>query len=131
MTSNFRIHKILKDHSNFMGCFHVRDLPPFPSKFPTKIIILVRGHWVSLYLKNEKECFYFDSFGGKIKNKKIIKYLYPHYSYIIFNSMKIQHNKSILCGLYCTSFIKCVHNYSNYKKFLRLFSSKDLLSKRM
>ena len=127
MTSNFEINKVLKKgHPSFKGCFHVKNLPPFPTKLPTSYIIYNKGHWLSLLIRNENQCFYFDSFGSKIKNKKIIEFLKPYYSSIVYSSQKIQHDKSILCGIYCIAFIKGVNNLKNFKTFIKLFHSKNL-----
>ena len=95
MTSNFDIEYLLQNNDSFLGCFHKNHLPPFPLHFPSSLIIWTNNHWIGLLLLNKKQCFYFDSLGMKIRDKEIICYLKSTYRKIVYNSLKIQHNKNL------------------------------------
>ena len=62
------IEQILLSKKDFLGCFPLDKLPPFPTKFPKSMIVNTHKsnqpgeHWVALIL-TKKDCFYFDSFG--------------------------------------------------------------------
>ena len=105
MISNFEIEYLLQHETSFLGCFHVNQLPPFPSYFPSSLIIFTEKHWVALLLLNKKKCFYFDSEGKKINDLILIQYLKPTYNKITYNCMKIQHEKSKKCGEFCLVFV--------------------------
>ena len=78
------IEYILQNKKDFLGCFPMDRLPPFPSVFPKSMIINTQKssqpgeHWVALVL-TEKKCYYFDSFGWPIMEENILRYLEPHY----------------------------------------------------
>ena len=127
MTSNWTINYFLQYENYFLGCFHINNLPPYPHQLPASMIIFSEYHWSSLVLQDEKNCLYFDSFGLGIEDGNLTDYLKPYYNKIIYSRLKIQHDKSISCGLFSILFIQLVHSKQDYKCFLSLFSKKSLI----
>jgi hypothetical protein len=85
----------------FRGVFMRNNLPPKPRKRECGILNLddasSRGtHWVAWY-KNNKDKFYFDSFGVQPPNE-LIEYLH---SPIFYNTERIQPNGQVFCGHLC------------------------------
>lgn len=126
MTSNFDIEFLLQNKEHFLGCFPIEKLPPYPIKFPSSLIICRDNHWVSLQFINKDLCLYFDSFGEGVCDNMIIKYLKPLYKKVTFNSIKLQHDDSKTCGLFCSLFVTLVHNRKDFKYFLKLFDKSNL-----
>ena len=85
----------------FRGVFMRNNLPQKPRKRECGIFNLddtsSRGtHWVAWY-KNNKDTFYFDSFGVQPPNE-LIEYLH---SPIFYNTERIQPNGQVFCGHLC------------------------------
>jgi hypothetical protein len=127
------IEYLLRNKKDFLGCFPLDRLPPFPTKFPKSIIIntdkstLPGKHWVALVL-TEKKCYYFDSFGMPLIEENIKKYLEPHYQTITYSGMRIQDSSSSYCGPFCVCFVLWVNNQVAFKNFLNHFEEDDLFS---
>lgn len=127
LESNIEIEKYLQNYDHFLGCFSKSNLPSFPTKFPSTIIINDnKEHWVSVVLF-ENKCFYFDSFGVETVDEEIIKFLKFKYSEIFANKQVIQDVSSYSCGKFCVAFIKNVSSKETFISFLTLFS--DILLK--
>jgi hypothetical protein len=133
LTLKNNIEYLLWNKKDFLGCFPLDRLPPFPTQFPKSIIIntdkstLPGTHWVALVL-TEKECYYFDSFGLPIIEENIKNYLEPHYKTSTYSNRCIQDISSSYCGAYCVCFIQWVNNDVAFKNFLNHFEEGDLLS---
>ena len=125
------IEDLLQTSSNFLGCFPLDGLPPFPQQLPSSIIVNtdistgIGDHWLALVLE-EDECFYFDSFGLPILEETLIRYLEPYYSFVTYSDVCIQHIESDKCGEFCILFIKHVNSKCIYEHFLSLFDQSDL-----
>ena len=126
------IEDLLQTSINFLGYFPLDELPPFPQRLPSSIIVNTdisteRGdHWLALVLE-EDECFYFDSFGLPILEETLIRYLKPYYNLVTYSDVCIQHIESDKCGEFCILFIKHVNSKSIYENFLSQFDKFDLL----
>ena len=131
MLMTFQIDNFLRKNDNYLGTFPLDRLPDLPKKFPKSIIINTDksnrpgDHWIAIVL-TEKHAYYFDSFGLGIVDQEIQQFLLPRYSSIIFNSLCIQHILSDKCGFYCIYFVKNVHNFKSYYKFLSNFMIRNL-----
>lgn len=90
-------------------------------------------HWLAVYIKklknNKKIGIYFDSYGQPIsqQNKKIGKFLNNNCDKLQCNKKCIQSPWSINCGLFCAVFLNSMVNGDSLTKFLKNFSSKDLI----
>lgn len=131
MTSSATINRILKDEKNFLGCFSHSSLSTLNisySQLPKYLIININtckktnGHWVVLYMSNEKECFYFDSFGEKVTNNNLKNFISIRYSSVIYNDLILQSVSSKTCGLFSIIFVQSVKTKEDYAKFLKKFS---------
>ena len=115
---------------HFQGCFHVKHLSYIPLiHLPASYIVYSKGHWTSFLILDKKTCLYFDSLGSKVLNPEIITFL-SSYSFIKVkcNKMQIQHDSSILCGLYCCLFVALVDSLEAFNCFLSLFHKNNLCS---
>ena len=126
------IENILQPSNNFLGCFPLDKLPPFPEKLPSCLIVNtnisteIGDHWLGLVLE-EDECFYFDSFGLPILEEALIKYLKPYYNFVAYSDICIQDFESDKCGKFCILFVKQVNSESIYENFISQFNWVNLL----
>ena len=130
MTSCASIEYLLKCNPSFLGCFHVKSLSTVASveKFPASLIVYSERHWMGVMFINKRLCLYFDSFGEKVQDSELVDYLSAaSYTYVIYNSVQIQHDSSDKCGLFCVLFIKLVHSLVSFTRFLQLFNRNNLV----
>jgi hypothetical protein len=117
----------LNPRTPFLGCFPLDQLPPFPTQFPSSLIINTHKssnsgeHWLALVV-TRKKCFYFDSFGLPILEEAITEYLNPHYDVVTYSDICIQDDESDKCGQFCISFVTKVKSKSTYNKFMSHFN---------
>lgn len=71
-------------------------------------------HWVSYYKEN-KECYYFDSFGGLQPFREFIKYVGEDCN-IHFNYQNFQPFNTVICGHLCLKFLFNIINEKNQIK---------------
>lgn len=90
------------------------------------------GHWTALLRqkakgKKKERCMYIDSYGGKIKDKKLKQILKKKYDYIEYNPYQLQEFDSNYCGYYV--FLLCALNKIipdlDMHKILSFFNSKN------
>ena len=130
MTSSNAIESFLKS-KDFLGCYPLDRLPPFPKKLPKSMIINTHTsnktgeHWLALVLTKQK-CLYFDSFGWSIIEGNILRYLKPYYKTITYSDMCIQDSLSDRCREFCIAFIQNFKNVPSYNRFLSKFDSNYL-----
>ena len=127
MTTSQEINQWLIFQKDYLGCFAHNKLPIFPKKFPKYLIVNTSGrknggHWVALLILNKDQILYFDSFGRRVTNENIKKFV-SNCNDLFFNSTCLQHMKSKLCGLFCILFVKLVKNKKDYKNFLKCFNN--------
>lgn len=71
------------------------------------------GHWTAL-VRSPKNCIYFDSYGSKISNERLLNILKKRYPLIQFNPKQFQgYGKSAVCGRYalaCVALNKIIPN---------------------
>ena len=107
------IENILLTSKNFLGCFPMNELPPFPHTLPSSLIVNTdistgRGeHWLALILKDDG-CLFFDSFGVPLLDETLIEYLSYYYNSITYSDVALQDFRSEKCGEFCILFIKNV-----------------------
>lgn len=121
---------------SFLGVYPCDIQPQFQERYCKFSIVFNTDkhneegeHFVAIYCDREK-IIYFDSFGEKCKNKNIKKFIKLNLNGRKFNYNKkcIQDNKSLFCGLYCLSFIMFQNNNISLCKYLKYFSTTNLLS---
>ena len=122
------INSFLRNEVEFLGCFAIDCLPPFPTEFPKTMIINTDyksgpgEHWVAVILL-KYECIYFDSFGLGVVESEILDYLKCYYKSCIRSNTCIQDVTSTKCGAFCVAFILSVKNKMNYNKFIGHFNA--------
>ena len=113
----------------FQGAFACDELKP-PSSLPASYIVntdprcLPGKHWVAIFINKNGDGEYFDSFGSK-PNEDICKFFKRNCSKVYYNTKRIQHDRSISCGVYCIYFLKQRHNAVPMCKTLIPLSVKD------
>jgi hypothetical protein len=126
------INSLLRDVVEFLGCFALDCLPPFPTEFPKTMIINTDyksgpgEHWVAVILL-KYECIYFDSFGLGVVESEILNYLKCYYKSCIRSNICIQDVTSTKCGAFCVAFLLSVKNKMNYNKFIGHFNAPLLI----
>ena len=121
--TNFEIQKSYKNEPTFNDVFSRENLPKI--KDGAYIINLdecsdIGTHWVALYLQNNNNVIYFDSFGVEhipkeikafINNKNIKTYIF-----------RVQAYDSIICGYFCIGFIDFMLAGKTLTEYTNLFS---------
>ena len=80
-------------------------------------------HWVAI-INDQKNCYFFDSFGLPIYAGPIIKTLKENkIKNYMYNSCQIQPFTSVNCGYYCIAFILSYLEGCDYNEFLKNFST--------
>jgi hypothetical protein len=131
--NSHQIENILKNNCHtkkyFKGVFSSNNIPAY-DKYPYTLVAntdkkgTVGEHWVSIFVKNNKQIEYFDSLGEE-PNSDISKYL-SHFENIKKNRYEIQSPFSDACGYYCIYFILNKSFGVDFKTILRtLLSTKN------
>lgn len=84
-------------------------------------------HWTAVHIKRDK-IEYFDSGGTASfkKNKPLREFLKRQKKPIIFNTIQIQSETSISCGLFCLVFLYTSAIKIKFEKYLKFFDSNNL-----
>ena len=103
--TNFEIQKYQNEH-RFNGVYSRDNLPKI--KDGAYVINLneysdIGTHWVDLYVNDNDDVTYFDSFGVEHIPKEIKTF--AKNKNIKTNILRIQAYDSIMCGYFCTGFI--------------------------
>jgi hypothetical protein len=110
----------------YNGCFPSDKLQQ-PFKYPSALIVnedpsfLPGTHWVAIYLKNQKEAYYFDSYGRD--PIKPIQHFLSYYEKTIKNTKKFQSPLSNTCGLYSIFFIIKMSQGISFNSFIKILNS--------
>jgi hypothetical protein len=128
--TNSQLEKLAKKKLGkvFLGVYPCDAKPKF--KKTTKTLSLIfnlskhdeKGtHYVAVILRN-KDILYFDSYGKKLTNKYIKKFLSNLSNKILYQTKKIQHKDSIFCGLFCLAYLHALQNLNlPIRQFYNLF----------
>ena len=106
-----QIQKQLRGYKNFIGVYPSDSIPPLgigeavivntdPQDKPGE-------HWVAMYMSEEVELEYFDSFGIAPLSPNIQEYISvtPHLSFS-YSTIQLQHEESETCGNHCIAYVK-------------------------
>lgn len=131
MVSNDYIAEVLSTLADFRGCYSSDDLLNLSKvkKGVHRYVInldIAKGpgtHFVYLQLENLLAS-YFDSFGNKISNKYILKFLFINgYKTYKYNPLQVQNIFSDKCGFYCISAAIHTSEGMTLQNFIDLFST--------
>ena len=78
-------------------------------------------HWVAVYISKHRQGVYMDSLGHP-PSVRVKKFLNTNCDYWCYNSQRIQHRTSILCGLFVCAFLFMMNTGHTLHQFLDLFS---------
>ena len=93
----------------YLGSFAFDEITKI-SKFPSCMIINTEPrtengeHWLACYFDNNKNAFFFDSYGNKPSFYKLDEYLKKNSTKIFYNCHKIQ-GFLPYCGFYCIFYL--------------------------
>ena len=110
MTSSFQLQNKLKFLPCFAGVFPCDRIPSI-QHLPKAFIINTDKHdesgqhWVAIYISDDKNGYYFDSYGMPPINKEIQQFLNTNCTSWKYNTRCIQGLNSIKCGQFCVLFI--------------------------
>ena len=112
MLSNLYIEEILKHVNRFLGVFSSDNAIKMRKAGECLIINFDKqgepgSHFVSLYMKSNNHCIYFDPLNLPIIPIEIYNYLSNRDFNITNCSLDIQSFESTYCGFYCMLFIIC------------------------
>ena len=124
--TNFEIQKYYNNEPRFNGVYSIDNLPKI--KDGAYIINLdaysdIGTHWVALWVNNNNNVIYFDSFGVEHIPTEIRKFI--NNKNIITNIFRIQAYDSIMCGYLCIGFIDFVLAGKKLTDHTNLFSPHD------
>jgi len=110
------IHPKFKNSSNFSIIFNTDKHTESGSHF----IAIVR---------DKEKLFYFDPFGKKCNNKDIKKFINHNLKgrAYIYNSQRLQNDKSLFCGLFCITFLLSQNKKISFSDYLSNFSKQKTL----
>lgn len=111
----------------FKGVFACNKLPTHPVLKPSFYVANTDPshkpgeHWVAFYFPKNKPAEYFCS-AGQYPNKYFRLFLNKNCKTFTYNSLRIQSETSILCGVYCCVFIYLRCKNISFKLILKLFN---------
>lgn len=115
--TNLQINEYFKGKKGYGG---TKALDQLPKKIGKKAYIINfddswegGSHWVCVYNKKDKECYYFDSFGG-YPPPEIFDFMEGSGKKLLRNNEQIQHVDSIMCGYYCIDVIEKLDNGNTF-----------------
>lgn len=126
----------IKGELRSLSNIHVvaRDCLPSITKLPIGIVINTDSkfepgeHWVSIFIGQDKNPVFFDSFGLPPLHLDLLDYLNNNSkSHWKYNKLTLQHPESISCGVYCIEFLKEIYRSGSIQHYQRYFSS-DLIN---
>lgn len=111
----------------FKGVFPCDVLP---SRFSLPALFVINlsrhnepgTHWVSIYISQSGQAFYFDSFGMEPKNIYVKTFLKMHAKRMSYNRRQLQHITSNKCGQFCCVFVALILKKCSIDNFVNRFS---------
>ena len=122
--TNFEIQKYYQNEPRFNGVYSRDNLPKI--KDGAYVINLdeysdIRTHWVALYVQNNNNVIYFNSFGVEHIPKEIKAFINRSLS-IITNIFRIQAYDSIMWGSFCIGFVDFMLGGKTLTEYTIVFS---------
>ena len=123
----------LKNLKYFLGVF-ARDTLPAPSqKFPLSLVANTDTHdqpgthWVCIYIDENGEGEYFDSYGLRPLQAEFINYLYENCENgFSWNKITLQCTTCVTCGEYCCAYLLLRTIGYSYHDFIKLFTNNKI-----
>jgi hypothetical protein len=102
-----QIRKVMKNHVPYFNNVYAIDMLPSSFTLPAIFIVnldphtLPGSHWVAIYISNLGYGEYFDSYGMKPLQHRLLYFLRLHTKYWTYNTCRLQGVISNVCGQYC------------------------------
>ena len=124
--TNFKIQKYYQTEPRFNGVYSKDNLTEI--KYGAYVINLdefsdSETHWVALYVVNNNDAIYFDSFEVEHISEEIKSFIDRSLS-ITTNIFRIQAYDSIMCGYFCIGFIDFMLAGKTLTEYTNLFFTK-------
>ena len=121
--TNFEIQRYYKNEPRFNGAYSIDNLPKI--KDGAYLINLdeysdIGTHWVALYVQNNNNVTFFDSFGVEHISKEIKAFIKN--KNIKTNIFRMQAYDSIMCGYFCIGFIDFMLARKTLTEYTNVFS---------
>ena len=132
--NSLEIQNEMKNYKCFKGVYP-RDLLPLRhiSERPIAMILNTDNsskpgeHWVALFIEDNNQAEYFDSFGFKPLCCEIKEFLKINKIHSLkYNKSRIQSVFSDKCGAFCILYLKLRCKHFSFEEFLKLFSNNYL-----
>jgi hypothetical protein len=140
---NFTINKILnsnhqlnnlKKQKIFIGVYP-RDKIPKIKSYPSCFILNTDTstepgeHWLAVYVDQNNECYFFDSYGNSPKFFGLDNY-FSQFKTLTWNKIKLQGNSNN-CGLYCILFLLYKSHNKLQQFYLEFDNKSDINDKKL
>ena len=115
---------------SFVGVYPI-DVQPIITCYPSSLVFNTDGygqvgkHWVAIYVDENMNSEFFDSFGLSPTAYGLDKYLNKFSKNYNFNDLQCQGYDSNTCGYYCIFFINLKARGYSLKKILSFFKKDD------
>ena len=119
----------LKNIKNFLGVFARDELPNFRQVFPQSLVAntdkhdQIGTHWVCIYIDENGNGEYFDSYGLPPLHFDFIKYLENNSENFSWNKIALQCTTCVTCGEYCCAYIILRSAGITRKDFIKIFTT--------
>lgn len=128
-----QINSFLCDLPQFAGTF-AADALPAPNggrhrRLPMLLVVNTDPrrepgtHWVAVMLKRDGTAECFDSLALSSLPESVERYLHEACTFLVRNTVALQHPLAVSCGLYCCVFLRQRAAGHTFKTFLRQFST--------
>ena len=127
------IEKCLHKKSNSLGVLACDELPSRQiRKLPAVLIVntdpstLPGAHWLAIYVTEDREGYFFDSFGNSPNFEgfpgNILSFLSKNCRKITYSVRQVQDISATTCGEHCIYFLSNIQKGYSYERVLNMYS---------
>lgn len=120
----------LKNVENFLGVFARDELPTFTQIFPQSLVANtdkqdeIGSHWICIFIDQNGNGEYFDSFGLPPLNFEFINYLENNTTNNFdWNKLTLQCTTCVTCGEYCCAYVLLRSAGISKVDFIKMFTT--------
>lgn len=120
------IKEALRGYKHFRGCYAFDELP---AKITTPIGFVCNtskrsdggSHWVAIYIDEYRNGELFDSLASPLTLNQFKPFMSKHCNMFWFSGFPIQSSASLLCGVWCISFLAMRFKGTSLWEFTSVF----------
>lgn len=86
------------------------------------------SHWIGLYVDNQRNGFYMDSYGFKPRSFQLKEFLKNNCKTVSYNTQQLQQLTSKVCGMYASCFIIHMVKGHRFTDYMSKFSKNLLIN---